>query len=107
MVKTLLSVSSSLKNKYCWQRIAETSACVAVECDFIYDIQPNYHAMHLGFSILLWKLVVKYVSTYTKSTLKNYQRRIYRMILMQFFVGLFLIVFIKAYVVGTHYPHAF
>ena len=36
-----------------------------------YHIQLNYHTVHLGFSKLLGKLVVKYVSKYTKSTLKN------------------------------------
>ena len=36
-----------------------------------YGIRLNYHTMHLGFSKLLEKLVVKYVSTYTKGTLKK------------------------------------
>ena len=53
--------------------------------------------MCLGFSKLLGKLV-KYVSTYTKGTLKKDQRKTCLMILM----GFFLIFFIKAYVVGTH-----
>ena len=39
--------------------------------------------MRLGFSKLLGKLAVKYVSTYTKSTLKKDQPRTYLMMLMQ------------------------
>ena len=37
----------------------------------IYHIWPNYRTMGLGFSKLLGKLMVKYVSTYTKGTLKK------------------------------------
>ena len=36
-----------------------------------YRIQPNYHTVCLGFSKMLGKLVVKYVPTYTKGTLKK------------------------------------
>ena len=36
-----------------------------------YHIGTNYCTVHLGFSKLLGKLVVKYVSTYTKGTLKK------------------------------------
>ena len=50
-------------------------------------------------SQLLGKLVVKYVSTYTKGTLKKDQRRAYLMILMRCFYSDFLY---KAYVVATH-----
>ena len=35
-----------------------------------YYIQPNYHTVCLGFSKLLRKLVVKYVSTYLKYAIK-------------------------------------
>ena len=70
-----------------------------------YRIRPNYRTMRLGFSKLLGKLVVKYVPTYTKGTLKKKdQRRTYQMndayaIFKRFF---FLFFFIKTYVVGTH-----
>ena len=47
-----------------------------------YHIRPNYHTVGLGFSKLLGKLVVKYVSTYTKGALKRDQRRTYLMMLM-------------------------
>ena len=55
-----------------------------------YRIRPNYHSLHLGFSKLLGKLVVKYVSTYTKGTLKKKkkkrdQKKICLMMLMRFF----------------------
>ena len=46
-----------------------------------YHIRPNYRTVCLGFS----KLLGKYVSTYTKGTLKKDQRKICLMILMQFF----------------------
>ena len=36
-----------------------------------YRIRPNSHTVHLGFSKLSGKLVVKYVSMYTKGTLKQ------------------------------------
>ena len=36
-----------------------------------YRIRPNYHTVRSGISRLLGKLVVKYVSTYTKGTLKK------------------------------------
>ena len=65
--------------------------------------------MRSGFSELLGKLVVKYVATYTKGTLKKKdQRRTYLMILLRCFCVFFcLFVFYfdflyKAYVVGTH-----
>ena len=34
-------------------------------------IQPNYCTVHLGFSKLQGKLTIKYISTYTKGTLKT------------------------------------
>ena len=37
----------------------------------IYRIRPNYRIVCLGFSKLLGKLVVKFVSTYTKGTPKK------------------------------------
>ena len=37
----------------------------------IYSIQHNNRTVHLGFSRFLGKLVVKYVSTYTKGILKQ------------------------------------
>ena len=49
-----------------------------------YRIQPNYHTMCFGFSKLLGKVVVKYISTSIKATLKN-QQRIYVTMLMQGF----------------------
>ena len=52
--------------------------------------------MHLGFSKLLGKLVVKYVSTYSKGTLK--QRSVKD--LSNDADAMFF--YIKAYVVGTH-----
>ena len=39
--------------------------------EIMYRIGPNYHTMLLSFSKLLGKLAVKYVSTYTKGTLKT------------------------------------
>ena len=59
-----------------------------------YHIRFNYSTMRLGFSKLQGKLVIKYVSTYTKGTLKNRSAI--------FFFFFFLIFFMKAYVVGTH-----
>ena len=62
--------------------------------------------MRLGFSKILGKLVLQYVPTYTKSSLKKKQkkrkdeRRTHQILLMRCFF--FLIFFIKAYVVGTH-----
>ena len=35
----------------------------------MYRIQPNYCTVHIGFSKMLGKLVVKYVPTYTEGTL--------------------------------------
>ena len=60
--------------------------------------------MRSDFSQLLGKLAVKYVSTYTKGTLKQDQRRTYLMILMQCFCVYFFYsdFFHKTYVVGTH-----
>ena len=55
----------------------------------IYRIRPNYHTVRLGFSKLLQKLVIKYVSTYTKGTLKS-QRKTYLMMPMWFFFSDFL-----------------
>ena len=54
-----------------------------------YRIRLNYRTMHSGFSQLLDKLVVKYVSTYTKGTLKKDQQRTYLMILIQCFCVVF------------------
>ena len=65
-----------------------------------YHIQPNYRTMRSGFSKLLGKLVVKYVSTYTKGTLKK--KRSVKVLSNDAYVIFFLIFFIKAYVVGTH-----
>ena len=45
-----------------------------------YNIQPNYHTVHLVFSKLLGKLVVKYVSTYYGHTFKKDQQRTYLVI---------------------------
>ena len=36
-----------------------------------YHIRPNYRTVRLSFSKLFGKLVVKYVSTYAKGTLKK------------------------------------
>ena len=60
--------------------------------------------MPLGFSKLLGKLVVKYVSTYTKGTLKKKKsaRDLSKDANAMFlWVSFPLIFFIKAYVVGT------
>ena len=55
-----------------------------------YHIQPNYHTVRLGFSKLLRKLVVKYVSTYTRSNLKKKdQQRTNLMVLMRCFFFVF------------------
>ena len=58
--------------------------------------------MCLGFSKLLGKLVVKYVSTYTKGTLKTRSAKDIILCLFDVFVRVILIFFIKTYVVGTH-----
>ena len=59
--------------------------------------------MRLGFGELLGKLVVKYVTTYTKGTLKQRSAKdISDDAYVMFLCFLFLIFFIKAYVVGTH-----
>ena len=50
-----------------------------------YRIRPNYRTMHLGLSKLLGKLVVKYVTTYTKGTLKNDQEKLNLMMHIWFF----------------------
>ena len=57
-----------------------------------------------GFSQLLGKLVVKYVSTYAKGTLQKDQRRTYVMILMRcvFFFVFYSDFLYKAYAVGAH-----
>ena len=77
----------------------------------IYRIWPNNHTVHLSFSKLLRKLV-KYISIYTKDTLKKRSAKdlpneSYRMVLRGFVVFFFCFCFfwfffIKAYVVGTH-----
>ena len=55
------------------------------------------------FSKLLGKLVVKYVATYTKGTLKQRSAKdLSNDAYAMFLCFLFLIFFIKAYVVGTH-----
>ena len=51
-----------------------------------YPIQPNYHTVPIGFSKMLGKLVVKYVPTYTKGTLrKDLSNNAYAMFLYVFF----------------------
>ena len=58
-----------------------------------YRIRPNYRTVRLGFSKLLGKLVIKYVASYTKGTLKSYQRfilsRAYLVMLMWLFLCFF------------------
>ena len=70
-----------------------------------YRIRPNYRILRFGFSKLLGKFVVKYVSTFTEVTLKKDQRRTYLMKLMRRFCVCvcvcFVIFFIKAYAMGT------
>ena len=43
-------------------------------CYRIYHIQPNYCTVNLGFSKILRKLAVNYVSSYTKGTFKKKTR---------------------------------
>ena len=65
---------------------------------FDYRSQPNYYTVHLGFSKVLGKTnLATYLRVHFK---KKDQGRTHQMILMQYFF--FLILFIKAYVVGTH-----
>ena len=65
-----------------------------------YYIRPYYCTMCLGFFKITGKLVVQYVSTYTKGTLKQGSvNDAYVMLLCFLF---FLIFFIKAHIVGTH-----
>ena len=82
----------------CWYMAFKTT------CDILcYRILPNYRSMHLGFSKALGKLVVKYVSFYTKGTLKQRSAKdLSNDAYAMFLCFLFLISFIKAYVVGTH-----
>ena len=71
-----------------------------------YRIQPNYCCVHLDFSKMLGKLVVKYVHTCIlkvhlkrkKKTAKDLSNNAYAMFLYVFF----LIVFVKAYVLGSY-----
>ena len=52
----------------------------------MYHIQTNFRTVRFGFSKLLGKFVVKYVSTFTEVTLKKKdQQRMYLMKLMQLF----------------------
>ena len=70
---------------------------------FDYHIGSNYCTLHLDFSKLLGKLVIKYISTYTKGTLKQRSGKdLSNEAYLIFLCFLFLIFFIKAYVVGTH-----
>ena len=48
-----------------------------------YCIQPNFHTVCLGFSKILGKLVVKYVPTYTKGTLKKKMLKTHQIMLMR------------------------
>ena len=64
------------------------------DSNWLYRIWPNYHTVRLGFSQLLGKLVVKYVSIYTKGTLKKDQWRTYLMILLQCFLCFFILIFL-------------
>ena len=66
---------------------------------YTYHTGPNYRTMRLDVSQSLGKFVVKYVSTYTKGTLKKDQQRTYLKMFLCFFYSDFLY---KAYVVGTH-----
>ena len=68
-----------------------------------YCIQPNYCTTCLAFAKLLGKLAVKYVSTYTKGTLiQRSADDLSNYAYVMFLCFLFLIFFIKAYVVGKH-----
>ena len=77
------------RNSLIWVYTAQT--CLSEYLAWIfypsktYRILPNYRSVHLGFSKLLGKLVVKYLSTYTKGTLKKDQWRTYLMMLLQYF----------------------
>ena len=58
-------------------------------------IRPNYPSMRTGFSQLLGKFVVKYVSSYTKGTLKQRSAKdlsndSYAMFLCFFFILIYL-----------------
>ena len=46
-----------------------------VEDEISLRICPSYRTVLLGFSKLLGKLVIKYISTYTKGTLKKYKKK--------------------------------
>ena len=70
-----------------------------------YRIQPNYRTVRLGFSEMLGKLVVKYIPTYTKGTLKKKKKKNAMFLYVCIFFFFFFFVFdfpCKAYVVGTH-----
>ena len=60
-----------------------------VQVSTVFD--PNYCTVCLGFLQLLGKLVVKYISTYAKGTLKKDHRRTYLMI---FFFAMFFCAFL-------------
>ena len=49
-----------------------------------YHIQPNYCTVHLSFSKLLRKLMVKNVTTCIRGTLKKDQQKTYLMMLLRF-----------------------
>ena len=67
-----------------------------------YHIQSNYHTMHSGFLKLLENLLenMYLIQAHFKERLRDDFVRGLLMMLMQY---LFLIVFIKAYAVGTHF----
>ena len=67
-----------------------------------YRIQSNYRTVRIGFSKMLGKLVVKYVPTYIKGTLKKKLQKTYQIMLMRCFCMFFFNFLYKAYVVGTH-----
>ena len=68
-----------------------------------YRFRPNGRTVCLGFSKLLGKLLIKYVSMYTMGTLKQrLAEDLSNDAYVMFLCFLFLIFFIKAYVVDTH-----
>ena len=82
VLSQLLSVSLDY-----WLVCLKHQMCQLQPCkrNIIYCIQPNYCTVRLGFSKLLGKLVVKYVSTYTKGTLLNSSMETYLMMLLRCF----------------------
>ena len=66
----------------------------------VYSIRPNYCSVRLGFSKLLGRLLVKYVSAYLGYTLKK--KRSAKDLFDEVYAIFFSDFLYNSYVVGTH-----